>query len=85
MRLIGRERLIGLYGTGAQAWLSSWIAEVIAANWKQPLDVRHQFPKAIHKGECNFRFPIDNGAATVDLLIAFPQGIALITDLKVEQ
>lgn len=87
MRLIGRERLSRLQGSGEQInkWLLSWAAEVAAAQWKYPVDVCAQFPSALHRGEGRFIFPVRNSSVAIDLLVAFPQGIALITDLKVEQ
>lgn len=86
MRLIGRERLSYLEGSGDQVekWMMSWIAEVMAAHWKHPSDVCNQFPTAYHQGEGRFMFPLRNCNYVIYLLIAFPQGVVLITDLKVK-
>lgn len=88
MRLIGKERLIRLCGRGEgiEKWIREWISEVLAAHWKHPIDVKDQFPNALQTGEDHFTFPIANCNCAVCLQIAFPQGIALITDtdLKAE-
>lgn len=86
MRLIGRERLDYLKGRSEQVekWVRSWVAEVLDAHWKQPSDVRDQFPNSRHQGENVFMFPVSDCNWVICLRIAFPQGIALIADLKVE-
>ena len=87
MRLLGRERLNKLKCTGDQAekWLRSWIAEVRAAHWKKPADVCHQFPHAQQDGDSSFSFPVAGCDCNICLLIAFPQEVALITDLKTDK
>ncbi|BAN51104.1 type II toxin-antitoxin system HigB family toxin [Metapseudomonas resinovorans] len=87
MRLIGREKLASLKGIGneIEKWVLSWIAEVTNAHWKHPADVRNQFPNAKEKGNGSFLFPVGNCDVAIQLLIAFPQGIALITDLKASE
>ncbi|MBK8972360.1 MAG: type II toxin-antitoxin system HigB family toxin [Hahellaceae bacterium] len=86
MRLLGRERLNKLRGRSAQSdkWIRSWAAEVSAAHWKQPSDVQDQFPNAWHENDGPFMFPVSDCNCVICMLIAFPQGIALITDLKDE-
>lgn len=87
MRLLGRERLNKLRGTGDQVekWLRSWVAEVRAAHWKKPADVRHQFPRAQQEGDSSFTFPVADCDCEICLLIAFPQEVAVITDLRNEK
>lgn len=86
MRLLGRERLDRLRGEDEQVekWVRSWATEVLGAHWKQPSDVRDQFPSARHQGKGLFMFTVGNCNWVISLLISFPQGVALITDLKVE-
>lgn len=86
MRLIGREKLHCLRGKGEQVekWVRHWASEVTDAQWKRPADVRDQFPNAHHNGKGRFMFPVGNCKWAIHLLIAFPQGIALITDLKAD-
>ncbi|MGU2418776.1 type II toxin-antitoxin system HigB family toxin [Burkholderia cenocepacia] len=86
MRLVGRERLDHLRGTGEmiEKWVRSWTAEVVAAHWKHPSDVEDQFPNARHQGDGHFVFPVSGCDRVICLLIAFAQGIALVTDLKAD-
>ncbi|WP_076880386.1 type II toxin-antitoxin system HigB family toxin [Burkholderia pseudomallei] len=86
MRLVGRERLDRLRGQGEviERWMRSWAAEVLAAHWKRPSDVKDQFPNARRLGEDHFIFPVSGCDLVIWLRIAFPQGIALITDLKAD-
>lgn len=85
MRLLGRERLDKLDVSNEQvkAWVRSWVAEIQAANWKHPADVQDQFPKAVHENPCDFVFSVGNCNWLVCVLFAFPQGVALITELKI--
>jgi len=84
MRLIGRDRLRDLQSSDEQVkkWLLNWVAEVINAQWKHHSDVVSQFPNIRKGSDGHFIFPIGNCNWAVCLLIAFPQGIALITDLE---
>lgn len=84
VRLIGREKLRHLKGTSEQnkKWLVSWVSEVMGAHWKLPSDVIQQFPKAKHEGEGRFMFPVADCNWTIHLLITFPQGVALVTNIN---
>jgi len=84
MRLIGRERLTRLreVGGNVEKWALNWAAEVIAAHWKGASDVREQFPNAHDQGEGCFMFPVRDCDWAIAVRFAFPQGVALIMDLK---
>jgi mRNA-degrading endonuclease HigB of HigAB toxin-antitoxin module len=84
MRLIGREKLCCLSRAEQQVkkWVQGWTAEVANANWKHPAEICAQFPNARQTEDGRFLFPIDGCARAVSMLIAFPQGIALITALE---
>lgn len=86
MVLLGRERLEKLRGLGEQVqkWLLSWAAEITTANWKHAADVRDQFPNVQSSGQGSFVFPVADCGWKICLLIAYPQGVALITELKIE-
>lgn len=83
MRLIGRsilQRTLELHPS-ARPWVTSWVAEVTDAQWKQPADVREQFPRARERPFGAFAFPVaDTGKALV-LAIAYPAGVAVIEAL----
>lgn len=84
MRLLGRQQLSRLREEDEriEKWVLSWVAEIEAAHWKHPSDVIEQFPNAHHTGDYRFLFPVGNYRWAICLLIAFPQGIALITELN---
>lgn len=84
MRLIGREKLCVINNAGEQVkkWVLSWTAEVANANWKHPADVHAQFPNMRQGKDGYFLFPVNGCTWVIRLLIAFPQGVALITALE---
>ncbi len=84
MRLIGREKLCCLSNAEEQVqkWVQSWSAEVANANWKHPTELGAQFPNAKQTEDGRFLFPVYGCAQAISLMIAFPQGIALITALE---
>lgn len=86
MRLIGREKLDYLRGRGGQTgkWMLSWVAEVRNAHWKSPEDVTDQFPNACYCDDGSFEFPVADCRWIIQSLIAFPQGVVLISELKVK-
>ena len=84
MRLIGREKLCCLNNAEERVtkWIQSWTAEVVKANWKHSADLKAQFPNVKQMEDGRFLFPINGCARAISLLVAFPQGIALITALE---
>lgn len=81
MRLIGRDKLEHS-SPDALAWLKTWGAEVFAAQWKDPDDVFRQFPKAKILQTGQFLFMVGDQQLELISIIAFPQGILLINDLR---
>jgi len=86
MKLLGRERLDKLRGLGdqVQKWIQSWANEVTTANWKHEAEVKDQFPNVHSSDQGAFVFPVAGCGWKICLLIAYPQGVALITELKIE-
>ena len=85
MRLLGRERLERLCSQSEKArkWVQSWMAELLDAQWKTSSDVRRQFPNVRCNGECMFVFPVHSCNCAVSVLVAFPQAVAVIQEMKV--
>ncbi|WP_093237483.1 type II toxin-antitoxin system HigB family toxin [Variovorax sp. EL159] len=81
MRLIGRDKLKHP-SPEALAWLTKWTAEVLVAQWKGPDDVFLQFPKAKVSQTGNFLFMVEDQQLELSLIVAFPQGIVLVNDLR---
>jgi mRNA-degrading endonuclease HigB of HigAB toxin-antitoxin module len=84
MRLIGRERLNCLKGQSEalDKWLVSWLSELAHAQWAQAGELLNQFPTARQLQQGLFAFRVGTGTYEIEVQIAFPQGIALITAFK---
>jgi mRNA-degrading endonuclease HigB of HigAB toxin-antitoxin module len=83
MRLVGRDILnpVQKQNKILDGWLSAWVCELIHARWWSPADVLNQFPKAQQCGNGLFLFQTEPKGYYIEVKIAFPQGIALITAL----
>jgi mRNA interferase HigB len=48
MRLLGKGKLVDFQRkhADARAWISAWVAEVEAAAWKSPNDIKRRFASA---------------------------------------
>lgn len=84
MRLLGKEKLQALLGDSGQTctWVRAWSAELASAHWKDPCDVVDQFPNSREIGSGEFVFPIIESTKEVYVKIAFPQGIAIVVDIR---
>lgn len=84
MKLLGRNKLLALYGIDEQTdrWLVSWTAELSRANWKHAKDVLRQFPHAECTADAVFSFRVGLHRHCIEVSIMFPLAIAIVTDLK---
>jgi hypothetical protein len=84
MKLLGRNRLLPLYGIDAQtdAWMRSWVSELTHANWRVVKDVQRQFPKAQLIANDVFQFPVEQRPHCIEVAMMFPRLVALVVDLK---
>jgi mRNA-degrading endonuclease HigB of HigAB toxin-antitoxin module len=84
VRLIGREKLARIDGCGQDAgvWVSVWASEIAYANWRQPVDVVKQFPRARlgEGGRCVF--PLSQSSIGIHALIDFARAIVLVTAVE---
>jgi hypothetical protein len=83
MHLLGRDTLNGLQKQNEMLdkWVAIWVCEFIHARWWCSDDVIGQFPKAQQHGNGIFLFQTEPKGYCIEVKIAFPQGIALITAL----
>ncbi|MGJ0489622.1 hypothetical protein [Methylobacter sp.] len=83
MHLLGRDKLNRLQkqNQNLDKWLSVWTSELLHARWWSTNDVLNQFPKAQERSNGLFLFQTEPRGYCIKVQIAFPQGIALITDL----
>jgi len=85
MKLIGRDKLICLQGTGAsiEVWLKGWSSEILTAHWHHINDVLQQFPKATLNKEGCFEFSVGNGTNWVICAqIVFSRHVVIVKDVK---
>ncbi|MEO3738116.1 MULTISPECIES: type II toxin-antitoxin system HigB family toxin [Shewanella] len=84
MRLIGKHNLKHVIESDdlTRKWVLAWVAELTHANWKEPSDVFHQFPKVRLLDASYFAFPINSADKEVCIQIAFQQGIAVIIGVQ---
>lgn len=80
MRLIGRARLASLSGQDRDTarWVANWTTEIRDAHWKRPADVAAQFPGVRRQGDGTFLFRVPRRQASIQVLMAFTRGVALI-------
>jgi len=83
MRLLGRDTLNGLQKRNEMLdkWLAAWVYEFVHARWWCSADVLSQFPKVQEHRDGLFLFQTEPKGYCIEVQIAFPQGIALITAL----
>jgi mRNA-degrading endonuclease HigB of HigAB toxin-antitoxin module len=82
MRLLGKDKLQIPLDNDARLWLCSWISELSAARWKGAADLLMQFPRASVAGPDTFIFRVGGAVWVIELVVHFPQGIALIVGMK---
>lgn len=73
MRLIGRERLLefGRKHQDARTWIGAWVAEVGAASWKTPHDVKNRYPSASLLGSNQVIFNVCGNKYRMECVIAY--------------
>jgi mRNA-degrading endonuclease HigB of HigAB toxin-antitoxin module len=83
MHLLGRDTLNVLQKRNEMLdkWLAAWVCEFVHARWWCSADVLSQFPKVQERSDGLFLFQTEPKGYCIEVQIAFPQGIALITAL----
>lgn len=84
MKLLGRNRLLPLYGIdeSTDAWLRGWVSEMTSAAWKRERDVLRQFPRTQTPAANVFLFPVGDQPHQIEVAMIFPHAVALVVDLK---
>src|SRR5437762_14235231 len=79
MKLIGKPTLREFMGKHADArsQIESWEAEVEAAEWKTPLDLRKRYPKASLPGNQQVVFDICGNRYRLWVSVAYQTGIVV--------
>lgn len=83
MRLLAKAKLREFMKghADARSQLESWEAEVEAAEWKTPLDVKKRYPKASVIGNQQIVFDIRGSRYRLWVTIAYRTGIVMIREI----
>ncbi len=83
MKIIGRQRLHDFTRkhADARAWIRGWIAEVEAANWKTPAELKARYPKASILRDDTYIFDIRGNNYRMQVKVRFEEAIVLIERL----
>jgi len=83
MKIVGRQRLHDFTRKHAdtRSWISAWVAEVEAANWKSPAELKARYPKASILGEDRYIFDIRGNNYRLQVQVRFQESVILIERL----
>lgn len=81
MRLLGKDTIHNLQkqDNTLDKWLATWVSEITYAQWQCANDVLIQFPNAQEQNRGLFIFQTEPRGFCIEVKIAFPQRVALIT------
>lgn len=80
MYLVGRPILeeFATRHADARSVIDSWVAEVLAASWKGPMDVKARYPKASLIGDGRVVFNVKGNDYRLDTKIAYQTGVVRV-------
>lgn len=81
MKLMGRSNLKPMCQIGNK-WITSFVSEVINANWRRIEDVQRAFPRIEHVENSYFKLTILNTNFYLLIKINFQNQIVLIKEVK---
>ncbi len=76
MRIVGREKLDEFVGVHADArpWIENWIAEVEAAQWRTPQDIKKQYASVSFLAGNVVYFNVKGNRYRLEVLAAYNTG-----------
>jgi mRNA interferase HigB len=80
MKLVGRNRLDEFCGThpDARLWIENWIADVEAAAWMSPHQLRGTYPSASFLGGGLTIFNVKGNRYRLEATVAYGTGIVVV-------
>ena len=80
MLLTGREKLHGFTSAhaDARAWIESWIADVEAAQWRTPQDIKNMYSSASFLADGIVIFNVNGNRYRLEVRVAFNTGIVIV-------
>ena len=80
MQIVGRDKLDDFVGTHADArpWIENWIAEVEAARWHMPQDIKDQYASASFLANNVLYFNVKGNRYRLEVLVAYNTGTVVM-------
>ena len=80
MRIVGREKLDEFVGGHADArpWMENWIAEVEAARWRTPQDIKERHASASFLADNVVYFNVKGNRYRLEVLVAYNTGMVVV-------
>lgn len=80
MRIVGRDKLDEFTGVHADArpWIENWIANVEAAAWRNPQDIKAQFASASFLADNVVYFNVKGNRYRLEILAAYNTGTVVV-------
>lgn len=80
MRLVGRDRLNEFVKThaDARAWIENWIADVEAARWRTPQDIKGSYASASILADRVVIFNVKGNRYRLEVQVAYNTGVAVV-------
>lgn len=80
MRLVGRDTLDEFTNAhaDARAWIESWIADVEAARWRTPQDIRDSYASASFLANRIVIFNVKGNRYRLEVQVAYNTGVVVV-------
>lgn len=80
MRLVGRDALDELTNAhaDARAWIENWIADVEAAQWRTPQDIRDSYASASFLANRIVIFNVKGNRYRLEVQVAYNTGVVVV-------
>lgn len=80
MRLVGRDTLDEFTNVhaDARAWIESWIADIEAARWRTPQDIRNSYASASFLANRIVIFNVKGNRYRLEVQVAYNTGVVVV-------
>jgi mRNA interferase HigB len=80
MLLVGRDQLdeFTRAHADARAWIENWIADIEAAQWRSPQDIKNNYASASFLADRVVVFNVKGNRYRLEVLVAFSTGVVVV-------
>lgn len=80
MRLVGRQRLVAFQRRhpDVRTWIAAWTHEVLAANWKRPLDIKERYASASVISKNVIVFNVKGDRYRLEIRVSYETGVVAV-------